>query len=908
MTNAPSAPTCTTCPYCGVGCGVVASPQADGSVTIKGDAAHPANDGRLCVKGTLLGDTVGLDGRLLHPMRGNGERLSWDAAINEVADKFAEAIRTHGPDSVAFYVSGQILTEDYYVANKLMKGFIGSANIDTNSRLCMASSVAGHKRAFGGDIVPGTYEDWDEADVIVLVGSNLAWCHPVLYQRIAATKKARPNLHVVNIDPRRTATSELADMHLALRPGSDVALFNGLLSWLAAHRITDKAYLEAYCEGTEAALEAAGPLDLDAIAKATGITPEDLAAFYALWAGNEKVVTVYSQGVNQWSTGTDKVNAIINCHLYTGRIGKKGMGPFSVTGQPNAMGGREVGGLANMLAAHMALENPVHRDLTQRFWNAPRMADKGGLKAVDLFDAVASGKIKALWIMATNPVVSLPQADKVRAALGGDCFVVVSDMLAQTDTAQMADLLLPATGWGEKDGTVTNSERMISRQRPFLPAPGEARHDWATLAAVGKALGRALGEDWDDAFSFSTPASVFREHAALSGFENGDTRAFDISAYQAISDAGYASLAPFRWPHAAGGHPLSRFFAKGKFYHEGRKAKLIAVSPRRSDVPLSVRYPLVLNTGRVRDHWHTMTRTAKSARLSRHIGEPYLELHPRDAARFGISEDTLVLVKSAQGRYLGRAWITDRAREGSVFAPMHWNGQTASAARIDALVGPSVDPVSGQPESKRTPVSIEPLPAKWYGFAVTKTEPAPGCAYWAKARTETGWRIEMAGTEAPGDLDAFAAELLGKTGDKTEGLSLIHYEDAARGAHRFALFDGDVPLGALFIARGPVAVERDWLVRAFDDPNAGVQRFQLLAGRAGKDAPDAGPTVCTCFGVGSRTIEGAIAAGANSVDAVGKACQAGTNCGSCRPEIQAMLRKLQKAPGDAAAPDVIAAE
>ncbi|MEM6663878.1 MAG: molybdopterin-dependent oxidoreductase, partial [Pseudomonadota bacterium] len=448
--------TSTTCPYCGVGCGVLATPAPDG-VEISGDPAHPANLGRLCSKGSALGDTLALDGRLLAPQV-NGQQTDWTTATEMVAQRFSSAIAEHGPDSVAFYVSGQLLTEDYYVANKLMKGFIGSANIDTNSRLCMASSVAGHKRAFGSDTVPGTYDDLEEADLIVLVGSNLAWCHPVLYQRIAAAKSKRPGMKVVNVDPRRTATSDLADLHLALQPGSDVALFNGLLAEVEAQGAIDCEFVTAHVAEFPEALTAA---KADST-KATGLNPRDLQSFYDLWIRTEKVVTVYSQGVNQSSSGTDKVNAILNCHLATGRIGLPGMGPFSVTGQPNAMGGRETGGLANMLAAHLELTVPAHRDAVQDFWASPAMPTKPGLKAVDLFDACASGQIKALWVMSTNPAVSMPAANHVRDSIAACPFVVVSDLFSDTDTAALADIVLPAAGWGEKSGIVTNSDRTMS--------------------------------------------------------------------------------------------------------------------------------------------------------------------------------------------------------------------------------------------------------------------------------------------------------------------------------------------------------------------------------------------------------------------------------------------------------------
>src|SRR5262245_40803340 len=417
----------TVCPYCGVGCGVIATPLAGGGVDIAGDPDHPANFGRLCSKGAALGETLSLDDRLLQPMIAD-KHATWSQALDLVATRFAEAIRSHGPESVALYVSGQILIEDYYVANRSMKGFIGSANIDTNSRRCMASSVAGHKRAFGSDTMPGCYEDLEEADLVVLVGSNLAWCHPVLFQRLAAAREKR-GTRVIVIDPRRTDTCEIADLHLAIRPGADVVLFNGLLTHLAETGAFDVNFMSRHAGDPTAALAAASGLGAAEIVNITGLDAAQIAEFYRLFATTPRTVTVYSQGVNQSTAGTDKVNAIINCHLATGRIGRPGMGPFSVTGQPNAMGGRETGGLANMLAAHMEIDNPDHRRIVQDIWKAPRLATKPGLKAVDLFGAVSDGRIKSLWIMSTNPVDSMPDANMVRAALERCPFVVVSDVI-----------------------------------------------------------------------------------------------------------------------------------------------------------------------------------------------------------------------------------------------------------------------------------------------------------------------------------------------------------------------------------------------------------------------------------------------------------------------------------------------
>ena len=532
----------STCPYCGVGCGVLASAGGD----VIGDPAHPANFGRLCSKGSALGETLGLEGRLLHPMRRQADgafaRVSWDAALDEVATGFRRIVDEHGPDAVAVYLSGQLLTEDYYVANKLMKGFIGSANVDTNSRLCMASTVAGHKRAFGADVVPGCYEDLDEADLIVLVGSNAAWCHPVLFQRIMRNKEER-GAKLVVIDTRRTPTAESADLFLRIAPGADQALFCGLLVYLAKVGAFDDDYIRRHTTGLTQALKAAQTIapSIEATAMSTGLREIDIATFFEWFAQTPRTVTAFSQGVNQSAQGTDKVNAIINCHLATGRVGKPGASPFSLTGQPNAMGGREVGGLANSLAAHMGFE-PANIDRVRRFWNAPRMATREGLKAVQMFDAIARGDIKALWVVGTNPAASLPNANAARAALSKLELFIVSDNVASNDTINSgAHLLLPAQAWGEKSGTVTNSERRISRQRAFLPTPGEARADWAIFAGVAERIGFA-------GFAYGAAADVFREHAALSAFENDGLRAFDIGGLARLSDAEYDALAPTQWP------------------------------------------------------------------------------------------------------------------------------------------------------------------------------------------------------------------------------------------------------------------------------------------------------------------------------------------------------------------------
>ncbi|MBX5132614.1 nitrate reductase [Rhizobium lentis] len=866
----------TTCPYCGVGCGVIATVDEAGAASIKGDPEHPSNFGRLCSKGSALAETIDLDGRLLHPEI-SGEKSDWDEALDLVAQRFSGTIAEHGPDSVAFYVSGQLLTEDYYIANKLMKGFIGSANIDTNSRLCMSSSVAGHRRAFGADTVPGTYEDLELADLVVLTGSNLAWCHPVIYQRLAAAKTTRPNMRIVVIDPRRTMTCDIADLHLAIRPDGDVALFMGLLAHLATSPAIDQNYIAAHTEGFGDAFAAAAALDTNDLLERTGLPAMQMREFFRLFETTEKVVTCYSQGVNQSSSGTDKVNAILNCHLATGRIGRPGMGPFSLTGQPNAMGGREVGGLANMLAAHMAIENADDRDRVQRFWNSPVIAAKPGLKAVDMFRAVADGRIKALWVMATNPVVSMPDADSVESAIAACPFVVVSDILRDTDTTRHAHVLLPSLGWGEKNGTVTNSERRISRQRPFLNAPGDARADWWQLAEVGRRMGFGV------AFDFEAPDAIFAEHAALSAFENDGSRDFDIGAHAGTSGGAYDELPPFQWPQPAGTEPgVTRFFAEGGFFHPDGKARFVAVKPPATD-RTNADFSFTLNTGRIRDQWHTMTRTGKSARLSAHIAEPFAEIHPRDAIETGISSAGLVEIESPQGKAIVRALLTDRQARGGIFAPMHWNDQFAAKARIDAVVAPITDPISGQPASKNVAVVVRPFRATHFGFAVSAIKPdTPDAAYWAVAKAAGGWRLELAFTEAVEDWTAWCRKVFAIPA----AIEPLGYADRQSGDLRLAFFDGEILLAALFLAREPVAAARNWAISQLSVVHGDRRkRFALVAGRPGGGRPDPGATVCSCFSVGVNQIAAAVRGGCHSVEEVGKETSAGTNCGSCRSEI-----------------------
>ncbi len=875
----------TTCPYCGVGCGVQVTDE-DGAISVKGDKLHPANFGRLCSKGSALADTIGLEDRLLHPQI-NGKQASWDTALNAVSNGLKKIIEEYGPDAVAFYVSGQLLTEDYYVANKLMKGFIGSANIDTNSRLCMSSAVAGYKRAFGSDSVPCSYEDLEQAELIVIEGSNTAWCHPIVYQRIVKAKQQRPELKIVVIDPRKTATCDIADLHLPIKPGSDATLFNGLLSYINKQQRINWDFVNPHTEGVVEALLAAekSAAGISQVAQICELSEQDVRLFYQFFADTKKVVTLYSQGVNQSSSGTDKSNSIINCHLATGRIGKPAMGPFSITGQPNAMGGREVGALSNQLAAHMELNNPAHHDLVSRFWQTDNLASVAGLQAVDMFEQIANGKIKAIWVIATNPVVTLPNADVVRRAIEDCELVIVSECELNTGTAARANILLPALAWGEKCGTVTNSERRISHQRNFLPHPGEAEEDWWILSQVAKRMG------FGEAFNYQSSADIFREHAALSGFENNGKRDFDISGLAEITDKQYDELAPIQWPVTArDSEGTERMFEDGRFFTATGKAQFIAITPRPPANATDEEYPLILNTGRVRDQWHTMTRTARSARLNAHISEPIIQIHPADAKAYNLKNSGIARLDSLWGNMLARIAVTEEQRPGSVFVPMHWNDFLASKGRVNALVNPVVDPISGQPESKHTPIKVAPYRPAWYGFMFSRTALAPSNAeYWVKIKGDQFFRYELAGETVISDPFSWAKKQLGNDGEWLE------FSDQNEKRFRAGKIIDNRLESIIFIAPEFDLPARSWLSQVFSEQTVTDEmRMSLLAGKPGAGLPDTGPMVCACFGVGENTIKEAIASGsAKTAEDIGTLLKAGTNCGSCIPELKNIISNKQ---------------
>ncbi|HBX2117972.1 nitrate reductase [Klebsiella aerogenes] len=858
----------TTCPYCGVGCGVIARVEPSGTVTVRGDENHPANFGRLCVKGAALGETTSLSGRLLHP-EVDGRAVGWPQALAEAGSRLRDIIERYGPQAVAFYASGQLLTEDYYAANKLMKGFIGAANIDTNSRLCMSSAVTGYKRALGADVVPCSYEDVEQSDLVVLVGSNAAWAHPVLYQRLVQAKRDNPRLRIVVVDPRRTATCDIADDHLALAPGSDGGLFVGLLNAIAA-----SGGMVAGFRDQRQALTIAAQWSVEKAAAFCGLAPEQVARFYRDFIAAPRAITLYTMGINQSASGSDKCNAIINVHLASGKFARRGCGPFSLTGQPNAMGGREVGGLATMLAAHMNFE-PQDLQRLARFWGSERLAQTPGLTAVELFAAIGRGEVKAVWIMGTNPVVSLPDSHAVSQALSRCPLVMVSDVAANTDTGRFAHIRFPALAWGEKNGTVTNSERRISRQRAFLPPPVEAKADWWIISRLAAELGYAR------AFSWQHPHEVFCEHAALSGFENDGKRAFDIGGLADLSREAWDALTPVRWPVSRSAAPWR--LTEG--WHGDGRLRMVPVSPQPTRAQTEAFYPLILNSGRIRDQWHTMTRTGDIPRLMQHIAEPVVEVAPADARRFQLREGELARVWSRHGVMIAKVIVSEGQRAGSLFVPMHWNNQFARQGRVNNLLAAVTDPHSGQPESKQSAVAIAPWRPAWQGELLSREPlPLPSSLHWRRRAVVGLSHLSLAADTGP---QSWLTEWCRKQGWQlqiAEGGGLWNL---------LAWHDGQLMLGCWSDIKPP-QIDAEWLYTAFRTPQqtAGL-RHALLSGRKGGDSAPRGQTICSCFSIGERQIGEAIAGGCVSVEALGAKLKCGTNCGSCIPELKALLAANQ---------------
>ena len=884
----------STCPYCGVGCGVDISCNVNGRVVsldkICGTPEHPANHGRLCVKGTNLLETNSLGGRLLHPTIA-GEKVEWDTATRLIADKITQTVAQYGADAVAFYVSGQLLTEDYYIANKLMKGFIGSANIATKSRLCMSSAVAAYKRAFGEDVVPCQYTDLESTELLVLTGSNTAWAHPVLFQRIQRAKLRNPNMKVVVLDPRKTETCTLADLHLPLKPGTDVAVFNGLLNFAHTNGSIDANRVHAFADGLDDAVAAANDMDIDSVSQYSDVNANDLHTFYRWFCDAERVITFYSMGINQSAFGVDKANAIINCHLALEQIGREGAGPFSITGQPNAMGGREVGGLANMLAAHRDIENPKHRDSVKSFWNAPHICEHQGLKAVDLFDAMASGKVKFVWIMGTNPVVSMPHREQVENALRRCETVVVSDIVNKNDTLDFAHIALPATGWSEKDGMVTNSERRMSRQRGILPPPKEARHDWQIMCDVAKKMG------FEDAFDYSHPYQIFDEFARLTAYENDDEKLLNLAALVGMTQQEYDNFSPVQWPlerRSDGSVQTIRPFTSLTFPTDNGKAKCIAVTPQLPQQVTTASFPFVLNSGRARDHWHTMTRTGKAAKLHAHMPHASVSMHPMDAQALQLSSKAYVSLSSevsGETPCIFPVSIDEGIRRGELFIPIHWSGVWGSHSKLAKLYAPATDAISGQPELKHAAVNLVPTSFKSFGQVCIREQDAQRLGdswgdYWAKTQTAHGVSWSVASHL---DISQWLSHLLTRLPKdwviyqhkNTSGVCLV-------GVHNDTVC-AFVSLGQVCPSQSPDwLLPMGWIDSLLNSALTNDTLSNLLHGRV-DDAFTKGAQVCSCFNVREKTISEAIEAGCQTVDELGERLKCGTNCGSCKPRLSEML-------------------
>jgi assimilatory nitrate reductase catalytic subunit len=928
----------STCPYCGVGCGVIIESTGDQITGVRGDPDHPANFGRLCTKGSTLHLTAAAaitqQTRLLQPMQrfersAAPQSVSWDAALTHASEGFARIIRDHGPDAVGFYVSGQLLTEDYYVFNKLAKGLIGTNNIDTNSRLCMSSAVAGYKQTLGADAPPACYDDVNDAECIFIVGSNTAFAHPILFRRIEDAKKRNPNLRIVVCDPRATDTAGIADLHLPIQPGTDVMLFNGMLHIMAWEGWLDHAFIAQHTQGFDALKATVRDYTPFVVAEACGITKDALLKATRLFAGMQHhhgpartpTLSLYCQGLNQSSSGTAKNAALINLHLATGQIGKPGAGPFSLTGQPNAMGGREVGGLANLLSAHRDMANPDHRAEVAALWGVPSVPFKPGKTAVEMFQAAADGEIKALWIACTNPAQSMPDQATVRRALERAELVIVQEAFSTTATCRYADLLLPATTWGEKDGTVTNSERRISRVRPAVAAPGETRHDWSIAVDFSKRL-EAMGVgSGPSLFPYPTPESVWNEHRE-------STRGRDLD----ITGMSYAMLdaqGPQQWPLAEGQTTgKKRLYDDGIFPTTDGKAKFANTEYKPVAEPREARYPLSLTTGRLRDQWHGMSRTGTLGRLFGHVAEPSIEMNVQDMERRQLKDGDLVHVTGKRGSIVVPVMASASLPPQQTFIAMHWGEEFLSGASstgerlagVNALTSPAYCPTSKQPEFKHAAIKVlkAELPWSLLGIAWLPDDVALQAREGLKGlmgmfafasctpfgRERSGLLFRAAAYDAPDDAVLAEIEKLLGLG----GTDVLRYADKKRGQRRAVQLrpaddnhsgssknKADTRLNAFLLAGDTSA--QSWIKTLLQDelPAHAYGRMLLVPGAKPPVAVQPrGKQICTCFNITESDIATQLAQCKGNEDQrlalLQGALKCGTNCGSCLPEVKRMVR------------------
>jgi assimilatory nitrate reductase catalytic subunit len=884
----------STCCYCGVGCGVLIDAEHDSQGSritgIEGDPSHPANFGRLCTKGRNLPQTTrDTGGRALYPelrrLRGEPRhRVDWGVALDTVAERFASIVAEHGPDAVAFYLSGQLLTEDYYVFNKLAKGLIGTNNIDTNSRLCMSSAVTAYKLALGADGPPTCYDDLEQARAVLFAGSNMAYAHPVLFRRLEAAREAYPETKWIVIDPRRTDTAAVADLHLALQPGTDVALFNGMLHHLIWEGLIDADYIAAHTQGFEPLKQLLREYTPRFVADICGVAAEDIVTAAEWFGRSPAALSLYCMGLNQSSHGTDKNLALIQLHLATAQIGKPGAGPFSLTGQPNAMGGREVGGMATMLAAHREIADPADRAELEHLWGLPAqtLSDRVGLPAVALFDALRSGKVKAVWIACTNPVHSMPDINRVREALGKAEFVVVQEAFLDTDTVPYADVLLPASSWGEKEGTVTNS------------APGEAGADWWIANEVARRIEARLAPPGaPPLFDFADTEAVFDEHRRLTVGRDLDIGGLD---YPMLETQG-----PQQWPFPAGAtQGQARRYGDGVFATTNGRARFHLTAYKPVAEPISARYPLRLLTGRLRDQWHGMSRSGRVPGLFAHAPEPELTMHPDDAARRGLGVGDLVRISSKRGELLLPLTVSDEVGSGTVFAAMHWSGQYLASGGINEVSSGAVDARSFQPELKHAAVRVEKADFGWHLLAARRGDALAlqralqpllhECAFAsislrddADPASGQAWLVLRAAAEAaPAQWIPRLAEVL----QLQPGADVLEYRDARRGLLKRVGWDRATDAARiegliLSDARRSPSSEAllDWVLAGEPWPGSRLSVFTQHLPTGLRDA-----LVCQCMQVKESSIRAAIAQGAD-VDELKKRLGCGSVCGSCVPQL-----------------------
>jgi assimilatory nitrate reductase catalytic subunit len=889
----------STCCYCGVGCGVIITTEDKKIIDVKGDPDHPANFGRLCTKGATLHLTTKLDARQLYPelRKSRGEprqRVSWDESLDYVVDRFAETIEKHGPDSVAFYLSGQLLTEDYYVFNKLSKALIRTNNVDTNSRLCMSSAVAGYKTTLGADSPPTCYEDIDHTKCLFIAGSNTAFAHPIVFRRIEDAKANNPDMKIVVVDPRRTDTAQFADLHLAILPGTDVALFNGLLHVMLWEGLLDMDYIRAHTEGFDALKDTVREYTPKMVADICGINEKDIVQA-AKWFGAGPTLSMYCMGLNQSIHGTDKNATLINLHLATGQIGKPGAGPFSLTGQPNAMGGREVGGMANLLSGHRDINNAAHRAEVAKLWSIDDVPATSGKTAVEMFDAVKNGEIKAIWIACTNPAQSMPDLNNVLAALDNAELVVLQDAFNNTDSNQYADVIFPATTWGEKEGTVTNSERRITRLQAAAPKSGEARHDWEIAVEFAQRLEKKLGLN-TALFPYTTTEQIFNEHR-----ETTRGRDLDITglSYPLLETQG-----PQQWPFKEGdSEGQARLYADGVFQTDNGKAKFANATYKPTADTTNARQPLHLLTGRLRDQWHGMSRTGTIAQLYNHVDEPLLSMNESDMQRRQLKDGDIVKLSNKRGELNIRIQTSNEVKPAQTFLPIHWGRQFMNGLGANALMPADVDKISKQPELKHTTIKVEKLNLPWQMTVMRSCHDLTlisqirqllsnfdyaTCGLHGRENSMVVLRASH--HEAPdADIVAQLDSLLGMV----EGAPMLQYDDAKRSVSKRILVENNQVTGVRLIGETLAA---DWLKQvmqqgAFTDELRKWALAPLSAPPTGQKSR--GKIICNCYDVSENEIIETCEMGADLQTLQAK-LKCGTECGSCVPELKRLVQQHSK--------------